>query len=290
MKRTARLASFPLLALALLVTACPSDEPGGEGSSGSSGDASSSTGVDPGATSVVSASGSTSTSGTTNVDPDTSGGLDSVGFLSGGSTSDGPLPPQPNGAECFDPEDCESGFCLTFMGGGGGGGGVCSECEMDTDCDEGTCGFSFDVGYAVCTDGSAGSDCDSTRGCADDLVCAPVLEADGFALTRCSECGPKTPCEEGQTCSLNLASGLFQAYNNCVETGMVPLGDGCPVTDGVGDGSVCMSGECGVALVFMGTVELGICSDCDTDEDCAEGETCTPPDFEMGVITPGSCG
>jgi len=284
------MASISGFAFFWLMSACPADQGGlGGDSSGSSGGSGMMTSPsDPGATSVVSGNNS-STGGTTGVDPDSSGGMDSVGFITAGTTDDGPGDPQPNGSMCNGEAECESGYCLTLEGPAGGLGGVCSECVMDSDCEMGTCDFSIDVGYAICTDGSAGVDCDSDRGCADGLLCVPVFGDAGFSPTRCSECSPEVPCPMGQGCTLNLDNGIFDAYLGCVDEGTVPLGEGCPVVDGVGDGTICVSGECGVISILMGAVEIGVCSECDADEDCPMGQSCGDPGFAMGMLSPGVC-
>lgn len=190
----------------------------------------------------------------------------------------------PNGSECSSPAECESGFCRDAPGQGDG---VCSECVMDADCDEGTCSFEFGVGWSVCTDGGVGEGCDSDEGCAGALVCAPVFGDDG--PRRCSECSDDLACDEGLVCSPVAGENTFSSWLGCVAPGSVDLGGGCPVTDGMGDGSVCISGACGVETFGMGNFELGICSECDADEDCEEGMTCAPPEIDMGGVTPGAC-
>lgn len=276
-------------ALALLLTACPAP-PSDVGSDGSGSSDTGTTGVDtndPGATSVVSGQTSVGTSpSTTSVDPDSSDGMDSMGFISGGTTSGGPVGDLPNGGFCGMDEECQSGHCLAIDGVGG----VCSECEIDSDCAMGTCVFDIGIGYSACTDGGVGVDCMSDDGCADGLVCVDVFDAGGFSPLRCSECGPDAPCPDGQGCVLITDNGLLEAYLGCVDAGTVPLGETCPVVGGVGDGATCMSGECGVISVFGGAVEIGVCSECDADADCPVGQTCSPPDFSMGMLLPGTCG
>jgi hypothetical protein len=84
--------------------------------------------------------------------------------------------------------------------------------------------------------------------------------------------------------------GFGGAYLGCLDAMSVADGGLCPVDAmGVGDGTVCVSGECATTTVFMGSVTVGICSECDTDEDCDPMQTCAPPDFMMGMITPGAC-
>lgn len=281
--------SAPTLLVLMLAAACGSDDgPSADGSgsgssSSSAADTTTDTPPDPGATSQV--SGQTSSPDTTtSVDPDSSGGMDSMGFISGGSTTEGPVEPQPNGGFCGVDEECMSGHCAGIPDIGG----VCSDCAEDADCMVGTCVFDFGVGYSVCTDGSAGDDCTSDDSCADGLVCVPVVDAGGFSPTRCSECGPTTPCPDGQGCTLITDNGLLEAYYGCIDAGTVPLGETCPVVGGVGDGTICTSGQCGVIDLFG--FLIGVCSECDADDDCMPGQTCSDPGFDMGMLTPGTCG
>ena len=52
------------------------------------------------------------------------------------------------GDTCTTGSDCSSGFCFNPPGPGAL---VCSECELDGDCPQGsTCNYSFLDGYAVC--------------------------------------------------------------------------------------------------------------------------------------------
>jgi hypothetical protein len=190
----------------------------------------------------------------------------------------------PNGDECSSGEECESGFCRDAPGPGDG---VCSECTMDADCEMGTCSFEFEIGWAVCTDGGLGQGCDSDEGCAGELVCVPVFGDSG--PRRCSECSNELACDEGLVCSPVFGDGAFDSWRGCVAPASVDLGGGCPVNDGVGDGSVCISGACGVVTFGMNDTEVGICSECDGDDDCADMQTCAAPDIDMGGVTPGAC-
>jgi hypothetical protein len=267
--------------LLLLVTGCPGDDgvgADGSGSGSSTGGTTTGSASDPGATSVVPGQTSSSDSGTT-VDPDTSGGMDSMSFIGPGSS--GPVGELPNGGFCMTDTDCMSGHCAGIPDIGG----VCSECTMDADCEVGTCVFEISAGYSVCTDGSVGVDCMTDEGCAEGLVCAPVFG--DFSPTRCSECRADVPCPDGQSCAVNTDNGLLDAYLGCVDNGTVPLGETCPVVDGVGNGAICASGECGV-IDFFG-FQLGVCSECDSDADCPDGQSCSSPGFD-GMLTPGTCG
>ncbi len=262
-------------------------------SSSSSGGAS--TTVDPGTASMTGA-GTTASTGTstTTTDPSTTTeqptttDVDSGSFIVSADESEaGSEGPQPLGGECMDAADCESGFCLDNPGPGPG---RCSECLMDADCGMGTCSFEFGMGFAVCTDGELGDGCDSDEGCMGELVCSPQFGGDGFSPTNCSECGETAPCAAG-VCSPFYDGSPFEGYLHCVDEGTVESGDGCPVdAEGVGDGSVCTSGICGVASFMMGNVQLGVCSECDSDDDCVEPMTCDGAHFMMMAgLLPGTC-
>ena len=138
-------ASF-LVVIGLGLTACGDDEgpagvdttegeTTGTGSSSTSGNTVSASGMAEGE-SLDSTGGSTST------------GMADGSFLDGMTTDEPPPPkPQPNGGQCMDGGECESGFCyqIPMLGG------VCSECLTDTDCETGTCSLDPMALYAVCT-------------------------------------------------------------------------------------------------------------------------------------------
>ena len=268
----------------LFVTACGDDEgpagvdttegeTTGTGSSSTSGNTVSASGMAEGE-SLDSTGGSTST------------GMADGSFLDGMTTDEPPPPkPQPNGGQCMDGGECESGFCyqIPMLGG------VCSECLTDTDCGTGTCSLDPMSLYAVCTDGSIGVMCMSDEGCMGELVCAELIDTGGlFNANFCSECNDATPCAGGQVCSPVYDLGNFQGYLACLDPGTVPNGGGCPLDGFTGDGTVCASGLCGVANLF-GLVPLGVCGECLTDMDCMGMATCTPPVADMSGLQGAVC-
>lgn len=284
------------LSIASLTLACVARTPS-EGESGTTGDpdtgseSTTTTTTDP--TDATTTVGSTTTPGTsvgtamddtTSTTTDAEESSESFSFITAPDFGERPTD-LPNGSECSGGIECESGFCRDAPGPGDG---VCSECEMDADCEMGTCSFEFGAGYSVCTDGELGDGCDSDEGCAGALVCAPVFGDDGPG--RCSECSDDLACDGDSVCSPVYGDSPFDSWRGCVAPGSVDLGGGCPVSDGIGDGSVCMSGACGVATFGMGNFELGVCSECDGDDDCADGLVCEAPEIGMGGITPGACG
>lgn len=279
-----------MLAAGWLSAGCPADDGAGSGDSeGEDTTAGSTTDRDTGGMSGPSTMTAGGGTGSTTAPPpglDSTGdsGMDSVGFITAGS-DDGAPQPQPNGAQCAGAADCESGFCFEVPMLGG----VCSECVMDSDCEMGTCSLDINLLYAVCTDGQQGVMCDSDEGCMGDLVCEPLIDTGGvFPLDFCSECGANAPCTGDQVCTPVYDQVAFQGYHGCVDPMSVPDGGGCPVAGGVGDGTVCTSGVCAIANVFM-VVDIGVCGECADDTDCTAPATCQPTVVDMAGITPSAC-
>jgi hypothetical protein len=211
-------------------------------------------------------------------------GMADGSFLDGMS-SDGPPPPmeQPNGMQCMEGSECESGFCyqIPMLGG------VCSECLVDTDCAMGTCSLDPMAFYAVCTDGQLGVMCSGDEGCMGDLVCAELIDTGGlFNANFCSECNDATPCAGDQICSPVYDLASFAGYLGCLDPGSVPNDGGCPLD---GDGSVCASGLCGTADL-LGVIPIGVCGECLTDMDCMGGMgTCVPAMADMTGLQGALC-
>jgi hypothetical protein len=225
------------------------------------------------------AEGADSQTSTTGTEPDTTTGADTGDSDEGGNfidpaTDEGSNEPLPNGAECSSNSDCISEFCYTIPGFGG----MCSECLSDSDC-ENTCSLDLGAGYAMCTDGSLGKMCDSTEGCADDLVCAQLFDIGFIDADFCSECSSSEQCDGNDgddICTPHYDLGEFSGHMYCAAPGSVPDDEGCPIENGEGNGEVCDSGHCGIANV-MGFLDLGLCGSCSSDDDCTgEGETCVP--------------
>ncbi|MBC8074177.1 MAG: hypothetical protein IAG13_38010 [Deltaproteobacteria bacterium] len=278
-----------LASLVALLAACSDD--GGPGAGGSSSDSGNDSSGPESATitqgmSSTSASTSAGTASST-TDPGTGSSEDTAGFISPDSGGEsGPMLPGPNGAECASNDECESEFCyqIPMLGG------LCSECLMDADCKAGTCAVDFTAMYAMCTDGALGNMCDSDEGCMGDLVCTQLIDTMGlFNANYCSECGPTAPCEGEQICSPTYDASGISGHFSCAEPGSAPNNAGCPIEDGMGQGEVCDSGHCGVADVFMGFVQLGVCGECSVDGDCVDGGTCTPAGSGMAGLMGAVC-
>ncbi len=278
------------ITFAAMLAACSSAEQGDTSDTESDGDESTttdsttSTSTTDGSASMTGASASAtsaSTSASSGPDDSSSEG----GFINPESGDEGPSEPQPNGAQCGNNDDCQSGYCYTIPMLGG----VCSECLTDADCDF-TCSLDAAAGYAVCSDGGTGVMCESTDGCADGLVCAELIDTGGlFNASFCSECATNADCDMEQICTPYYDTRMIGGYFTCATPMSVPDGQGCPIIDGMGDGAVCLNGHCGIADVF-GVIEIGLCGECTTEDDCAEGESCMPAMAGMGGVAGPTCG
>lgn len=269
----------------LLGSACGDDSNPGGGADTTGGDTTTTTNATTGST--ISATGQAdATEGldtTAGGSSSSSTGMADGSFLDGNSTDDGTMP-QPNGSQCSDAVECESGYCyqIPMLGG------VCSECLVDTDCEMGTCSLD-PVGYAVCTDGSLGVMCSSDEGCMGELVCAELINTGGlFNADFCSECRDDVPCAGDQICSPVYDLENFAGYLGCLDPGSVPNGGGCPLDGLSGDGTVCQSGLCGVATLG-GIIPVGVCGECLTDMDCVAPATCQPPSADMMGLQAATC-
>ena len=107
-----------------------------------------------------------------------------------------------------------------------------------------------------------------------------------FNANFCSQCGPTAPCDAEQICAPVYDLGNLGGFFACSDPGTVENGQGCPLVDG---DAACDSGHCGLANLF-GFAELGVCGECNVDEDCPEmDQTCVAPEAGMGGLTPAFC-
>lgn len=224
----------------------------------------------PPVTSEVTTDGPGSSGGSTGYDG--SSGSTGYGASSGSSSGDftGAVRPGPNGAECGNDAHCLSGHCFFA----GILGGICGECSSDADCEFGCSLPDFAVGEgSTCGDGTFGAGCESDAACVD-LECAPVLEA--LEASTCGECDADNDCVPGEVCNLDLDLGTPGGTWSCVPTASLPLGAFC-AQDGSGD-LACASGYCTPAD-FLGLFDVGVCSECEVNDDCAGGQSCIAPDL-----------
>jgi hypothetical protein len=201
--------------------------------------------------------------------------------------------PQPNGSPCESDAECESMHCFTSPLGMGQG--VCSECSTDMDCmDAGTglsCSADLVSMQAVCKPGDPGDQCMSEAACMDDLFCEPVIDGlEGFLPNTCSECASSADCMMGDICSPVLDTMTISGQKQCVAPGSVPNDGLCPEDDVEGD-AACESGHCSTVDV-MGFIQVPVCGECETDNDCMMGETCMPGVFDLNAMgfTGATCG
>ena len=258
------------------------DSDGTDGSSETSGESGSGTG-ESGETTA--ATETTTTGSTTSTDESTSGGFvpTDTGDTTGETTSTGP---QPNGSQCSADSECESEICVDI----GGFAGVCSECRTDAECMDSGDGLNCSIGadgFFACGQGEQGTMCMSDEACGEGLVCAQVVDLNGFFNDQfCSECNADEQCADGQLCVPDFDLGAFTGERVCAEPGSLENNSLCDSAE------QCATGICGTADV-MGFLQFGVCGDCETDADCDQGQTCTPASADVlggGGLMGGTCG
>ena len=186
--------------------------------------------------------------------------------------------PQPDGAMCTADAECISGSCflVPLLGG------ICGECKVDADCDGGGCTIPNPLQGqgATCNEGEAGAGCESDAVCVDpnNAICGLVLDATPIIKVQtCGECKSNADCTDDAlpNCSPEISVSDFSGILTCVADGSVANNSACNHVeqDGVPIGNAaCESGKCGTAVV-MGVVQIGVCGECFTDDDCMGG-TC----------------
>jgi len=217
------------------------------------------------------------TTGFTTVDTDPGPGTDTEPF--------DPDDPLPNGAQCSVDEDCASLNCYEA----GPLGGICGECDEDADCPGGGCTIPNPLTSepSECNDGSFGSGCETSAVCTPGLVCNPVIDVEGILeVSTCGDCINDMDCLPGETCQPDTDIANFAGQWECVGENSLPNGHGCDPDNGA---NACMSGEC-EEVTFMALLDLGVCGECDNDQDCPPGDVCVHGDIDltMGLI-PSFC-
>ena len=279
--------SSALVAGLLTLTACPGDDDPGDTGAGTDTDDGSSTGTpDP-----TTGSPTTDDPTATTTDPTATTTDDPTATTGDPTATTGDTDPLPNGSECTENEECESGMCFfnsLF-------GGVCGECLTEEDCPDGGCTPPNPLPEppvpATCNDGSLGGGCNTDEACQEELSCIDLIEVPGIIeVATCGECNEDTECSDDWLCAPQFDIANFTGQKSCVEPGSVPNGQGCD-HEGSGDDQ-CMSGIC-AEVDLMGLLTVGVCGECNVDADCTEaGETCQEPDvdIETGEVTPPLCG
>jgi hypothetical protein len=197
----------------------------------------------------------------------------------------------PNGSQCLDDLECQSGYCYSLSGIIS----ACSECSSDEDCDFGCTppGFGGEPNYARCNDGALGSGCSEDSSCAGALSCEFVLFSPGVFedLGGCSECEQDADCEGAQLCQPFTIPSASVGYLRCVDPGSLSLGETCAL--GPEGDNACASTHCAASEKFF---TVGVCSQCSNtpapNTGCDPGETCTDPIaplVEAEAIEPGLC-
>lgn len=210
----------------------------------------------------------------------------------------GDPPGAPNGATCSDESGCgcASGTCFLIPIVGG----FCGDCLTDADCAPGGCTVPdplHQVG-SFCNMGEPGAGCMSSAVCSspEAAACSEILVVPSiFTVATCSECASNADCPmDAPNCTPVYDLSHFTGVSVCRPDASVPIGEGCsPFEDGAGNplgDPACSSGICGIAQI-MGVVDVGICSQCQSDSDCPNGQTCSEPlvDLDGEQLVPATC-
>jgi hypothetical protein len=280
---TSSLRLFPLLCVAVLSIGCSDDAPAetaGETTAASS-------------TAGETSTPDTETDADTDTPPDVSTTATTGNFVSDEApdTADTDVPLGNLGDMCMTDAECaEDLVCNGVVGLGG----ICSECASDTDCPDGSNCTITGNGWFACGDGSQGQMCESDASCADGLYCAEVVDLQGlFNGNFCSECSEDAHCMNGQLCAPQVE---FMDISNisgqraCVDPESVANGSLC---DDAGSGDEQCMGFCTTADL-MGFIQLGVCGECETDQDCGGmgmmGGTCNPAMIGLDGFSGSTCG
>jgi hypothetical protein len=183
----------------------------------------------------------------------------------------------PDGSPCSSDDECASDRCylVPLLGG------ICGECVVDGDCEGGGCSPPNPLTSApsVCNQGEQGGGCQSDAACCGIGICNPLIVAPGIiTVSTCGQCDSPDDCPGGAPCQPSYDFANFSGLWECVPADSLPDGHGC-TPDAAGDGA-CESGIC-AAVSLMGIITLGVCSECETDADCDDGQTCSEPGVDL---------
>lgn len=278
---------LPGLVLALALPACAPDDTRGSGSSFSGGQSG-----------LTSASGGSSSSGASDSDSDASAGASSSADASSGADAStgatsattaatgGNPDGLPNGSTCTADAECMSDKCYENpLPVQGLPSGVCSVCKHDSDCVDAGLGISCTISamdyQAVCTDGSAGSFCESQAACKDGLWCQILVEgAEGLLPMSCGTCRTDADCDGGRRCTPSLDLVTYTGHKYCALPQSLKNDELCPLVDG---DPLCLSGHCEIADLG-GLLDVAVCGQCSADSDCPMGQTCKPGTWSDGPV------
>ncbi len=195
---------------------------------------------------------------------------------------------QANNSACHDMSGCgcSSGNCFVVPILGG----WCGECLTDADCDGGGCTVPNPIAGtgAVCNKGEAGDGCNTSDVCVDpaNASCGVLLEVPGIiSVATCGECSVNAECLDPElpNCTPTYDVENFTGKYVCAADATVPNNEGCNLTQEGGEpvgNAACQSGFCGEANV-MGLLKVGICGECNSNEDCPQGQTCSDPQVDL---------
>ena len=147
----------------------------------------------------------------------------------------------PDGEQCMESSQCESGMCFVV----GALGGVCGQCLGDDDCDGGGCSIPNPLKTppegASCNMGEQGGGCESADVCQGDQVCALILDVPGILqASTCSECNDSSQCDGETLCNPHYDVAELSGYKSCVARESVANGAGCTI--GEEGNAACSSG------------------------------------------------
>lgn len=196
----------------------------------------------------------------------------------------------PDGSECTQSEQCESGACyVTSLGG------ICGECADDDDCVDGGCNLPNPLLRpavpSACNVGTLGGGCQTSDVCADGLICVEIINVPGILdASTCSECASTDDCGDAQVCNLSLGLPNLTGERTCVTPGTVEDGEFC---DFPGDGNEACANFCAEASI-KGLIVFGVCGGCNTVEGmaqgCLNGRSCVAPEASLdGTTVPSVC-
>ena len=189
-----------------------------------------------------------------------------------------------NGAPCEDALDCMSLECFVVPLLGG----ICGECTDENDCPMGGCSVPNPLANlpATCNDGSLGGGCDTDAACNAPLTCEVIIASPIITANTCSSCATDADCGN-ELCVPSYDVLDISGYKQCEPAGSVPNGEGCDL--GPSGAASCMSGHC-VQADLAGFGNLGVCSECELDTDCAPGQTCGGQAIDLALgLVPATC-
>ncbi len=213
-------------------------------------------------------------------DSDTTGGMCPMepGMFSCDPIQGDPAPTCSQDSQCPQGQVC---YLVPLLGG------TCGECKVDADCPDGGCtapNLIQGLG-SVCNTGQLCDGCEDDSSCNDPdyPYCGLVIDAAGILQVKtCGECADDSHCPEDRpNCSPVIEDiGRFSGVRHCVADCSIPLDQACEL----GNDASCQSGTCSKAVI-MGVIEVGVCGECVSDEDCAPGEACLPAEVDINAET-----